>query len=80
MQGMGEGDCPFTFNFDPATFKPGDVVSYRVNGTLEDFPFVGTLVEVHANYVVIAPDENDPATRYRATRESRPVVDRSEVD
>ena len=49
MQGMGEtGEaCPFEFNFDPASFKVGDVVSYRVNGSLEGFPFVGTLVEVH---------------------------------
>jgi hypothetical protein len=40
MQGMGEGgeNCPFEFNFDPATFKPGDEVSYRVTGSLEGFP------------------------------------------
>ena len=30
MLGMGEGeDCPFQFNFDSATFKVGDTVSYR---------------------------------------------------
>jgi hypothetical protein len=30
MIGMGEGeDCPFQFNFDPATYKVGDTVSYR---------------------------------------------------
>jgi hypothetical protein len=35
MLGMGEGeDCPFQFNFDPATFKVGDTVSYRVTGSL----------------------------------------------
>ena len=45
MQGMGAtGEaCPFEFNFDPATFKVGDTVSYRVTGSLEGFPFVGTL-------------------------------------
>ena len=82
---MGEGggangeDCPFVFNFDAATFKPGDTVSYRVGGNLEGFPFVGTLIEVHADFVLIAPDANDAALRYRGTRESRPLVDESEV-
>jgi len=81
MQGMGEtGEaCPFEFNFDPATFKAGDSVSYRVTGSLEGFPFVGTLVEVHDDYVLIAGDPNDPESRYRGTRESRPVVEYSEV-
>ncbi len=81
MQGMGGGgeDCPFEFNFDPLTFKVGDVVSYRVTGSLEGFPFVGTLTEVHDDHVLIAGDANDPATQYRGTRESRPVVDESEI-
>lgn len=82
MQGMGEtaGEaCPFEFNFDPATFKVGDAVSYRVTGSLEGFPFMGTLVEVHDDYVVIAGDESDPEARYKGTRESRPVVEFSEV-
>lgn len=81
MQGMGEtGEaCPFEFNFDEKTFKVGDSVSYRVTGSLADFPFVGTLVEVHDDYVMIAGDANDPAKIYRGTRESRPVVDESEI-
>jgi hypothetical protein len=81
MLGMGgDGEnCPFEFNFDEATFKVGDVVSYRVNGSLEGFPFVGTLLEVHADFVVIAADPGDPNTKYRGTRESRPLVDFSEV-
>lgn len=79
MQGMDGENCPFEFNFDPESFKVGDVVSYRVSGDLGDFPFVGTLVEVHADYVILSPDENDPDTLYRATRESRPVVDESQV-
>ena len=82
MRGMGESDgeaCPFEFNFDPATFKVGDTISYRVTGSLSDFPFVGTLLEVHEDHVIIAGDPHDPSTRYRGTRESRPVVDESEV-
>lgn len=81
MQGMGGGDCPFEFNFDAATFKVGDTVSYRVVGspTFDGMPFVGQLTEVHDDHVVIAPDPNDPATRYRATRMDRPEVQASEV-
>ena len=78
MGGAGEA-CPFEFNFDEKTFKVGDSVSYRVTGSLADFPFVGTLVEVHDDYVMIAGDPNDPAKVYRGTRESRPVVDESEI-
>lgn len=82
MQGMGGGgdeSCPFSFNFDPATFKVGDMVSYRVNGSLEGFPFVGTLLEVHDDHVVLSPDQSDPTQRYCATRESRPLVDESQI-
>lgn len=79
MQGMGTDDCPFEFNFDPASFKVGDTVSYRVTGSLADFPFVGQLVEVHDDHVVITADPGDPESRMRATRESRPVVDESEI-
>lgn len=79
MLGMGDGSCPFEFNFDPATFKPGDVVSYRVTGTLEGMPFVGTLVEVHEDHVIILPDPQNPDLRYTGTREDRPVVDESQL-
>jgi hypothetical protein len=81
MLGMGESGeaCPFEFNFDETTFKPGDLVSYRVNGSLEGFPFVGTLLEVHDDHVIISPDPTQPNMRYRGTRESRPVVEESEV-
>ena len=82
MLGMG-GDaesCPFTFNFDPDTFKTGDLVSFRVSGSLSGFPFVGTLVEVHADHVVICQDpENAPQKRMRATRESRPLVEEADA-
>lgn len=82
MQGMGAADeaCPFEFNFDAATFKVGDTVSYRVTGSLDGFPFVGTLAEVHEDYVLISPgDPTKPDERYRGTRESRPVVNESEI-
>ncbi len=46
---------------------------------MEGFPFVGTLIEVHADHVLIAGDPNDPTVRYRGTRESRPMVDGSEI-
>jgi hypothetical protein len=81
MQGMGVAGeaCPFEFNFDPATFKVGDTVSYRVNGSLTGFPFVGTLLEVHEDHVVIAGDAKDPSQIYRGTREDRPLVEFSEI-
>jgi hypothetical protein len=78
MQGMGES-CPFEFNLDPTTFKVGDTVSYRVTGSLEGFPFMGTLLEVHDDHVVISADTSDPASRMRATRESRPVVAEADI-
>lgn len=78
MQDMGES-CPFEFNFEPATFKIGDVVSYRVTGSLEGFPFAGTLLEVHDDHVIISADPNDPESRMRGTRESRPVVNEAEI-
>ncbi|MDF0541953.1 hypothetical protein PX699_06345 [Sphingobium sp. H39-3-25] len=78
MQGMGE-TCPFDFNFDPLTFKVGDVVSYRITGSLEGWPFAGTLIEVHDDHVIISAEADDPTSRLRGTRESRPVVEESEI-
>lgn len=77
MGGTGE-DCPFEFNFDAANFKVGDTVSYRVS-TMEGFPFVGTLLEVHEDWVLISPGPTEPDARYRGTRESRPMVEGSEI-
>ena len=82
MQNIGSpGEaCPFSFNFDPASFKAGDAVSYRVPDRFQDFPFVGTLVAVHDDHVEISPnDPTMPDKRMRGTRESRPVVHSSEV-
>jgi hypothetical protein len=69
-----EEKCPINFNFDPATFAVGDPVSYRVPGKFQDFPFSGVLLEVHDDYVVLTSDPDDPTSRMRATRVSRPVV------
>jgi hypothetical protein len=79
MQNMGDGSCPFEFNFDPATFKVGDVVSYRVTGSLADFPFMGTLAEVHDDHVILISDADNPESKVRATRESRPVVNEADI-
>lgn len=81
MDTMGaEGEaCPFEFNFDEKTFKVGDTVSYRVNGSLEGFPFVGTLLEVYDDHVVISGDPSEPDKHYRGTRESRPLVDYAQI-
>ncbi|MAT52460.1 MAG: hypothetical protein CMK32_14885 [Porticoccaceae bacterium] len=72
--------CPFEFNFDETTFKVGDTISYRVPEVFDDMPFVGTLLEVGNDYVIIsANDPSDPDRRMRGTRESRPVVSASEA-
>lgn len=77
MIGMGNSDeaCPFSFNFDAETFKVGDMVSYRVPERFGDMPFVGTLLEVGDDYVIIsANDPTEPDRKMRGTRESRPAV------
>lgn len=79
MMGMGSGSCPFEFNFDPATFKVGDTVSYRVTGSLRDMAFMGVLLEVHEDHVVLTSDPNDKASRMKATRESRPIVEEADI-
>jgi hypothetical protein len=72
--------CPFEFNFDAATFKVGDCVSYRIPDAFGEMPFVGTLLEVGNDYVVISPnDPGDPDRRMRGTRESRPVVTKAQA-
>jgi len=72
--------CPFEFNFNPASFKAGDVVSYRVPERFDDMAFVGTLLEVGDDYVVISPNDlSDPHRRMRGTREARPVVSAKEA-
>ncbi len=79
MMNMGSeaGACPFVFNFDAASFKVGDTVSYRVP-KLQDFPFVATIAAVHDDYIEIV-DASVPGRVLRATRESRPVVSDAEI-
>ncbi len=72
MIGMGEGECPYKFNFDAATFKVGDTVSYRVPA-LGDFPFAAEIKAVYADYIEIS-DYGEPDKVVRATRENNPVV------
>jgi hypothetical protein len=79
MQGMDGDNCPFEFNFEPETFKVGDMVSYRVTGSLAGFPFMGTLLEVHSDHVVLTSEPDNPASRMQATRESRPVVEEADI-
>lgn len=82
MQTMGNPgeSCPFEFNFDAAKFKVGDTVSYRVPEAFGDMPFVGSLLEVYEDYVVISPnDPRDPDRRMKGTRESRPVVTKAQA-
>ncbi|MET0986730.1 MAG: hypothetical protein ABW034_15125 [Steroidobacteraceae bacterium] len=72
--------CPFDFNFDPVTFKPGDQVSYRIPERFGDMPFVGTILAVFEDYVEISPnDPSDPDRRMKGTRASRPVVSAKEA-
>lgn len=84
MMNMGSSSdekCPFDLNFEPDTFKAGDLVSYRVEGSMMDMPFVGVLVEVHNDHVMLAHwDGNTPpeGNIMRGTKTDRPVV--SEAD
>lgn len=75
-----EEKCPFEFNFDPQTFKVGDVVSYRIPERFGDMPFVGTILSVDTDFIEItANDPTDPDRRMRATKASRPVVSAKEA-
>ena len=75
-----EEKCPFEFNFDPQTFKVGDVVSYRVPERFGDMAFVGTILSVAEDFIEItANDPVDPDRRMRGTRTSRPIVSAKEA-
>ena len=69
-------ECPFEFNFDPATFKAGDLVSYRVPEAFPDTAFVGQLLEVHDDHVILHHygEEGAEVRPMRGTREDRPAV------
>ena len=62
-------------------FKVGDIVSYRVGGSLEGMPFVGVLTAVGDDYVEIknGEDVNSTERAMRGTREDRPFVTEEEA-
>lgn len=73
--------CPFEFNFDATTFKVGDIVSYAVPEAFDDMPFVGQLLAVEEDHVILC-HYGLPQTeqkKMRGTRESRPVVSKEEA-
>jgi hypothetical protein len=76
MATPGESDCPFEFNFNADTFHVDDIVSYRVPERFDDMPFVGRLVAVEADHVLLVHDGLPGVEQkvMRGTRESRPVV------
>ncbi len=73
-----ESQCPFEFNFDPVTFKVGDLVSYRVPESFQDMPFVGVLVGVQDDHVMLI-HQGDEKHVMRGSRESRPIVSAKEA-
>lgn len=81
MVNEAETQCPFEFNFDPATFKAGDMVSYQVPEAFGDMPFVGELIEVAEDHVILKhyglPESE--ANPMRGTRESRPKVSKEDA-
>lgn len=76
-----ESKCPFEFNFDPATFKAGDLVSYQVPEEFGDMPFVGEILEVAEDHIILQHYglPTAEAKRMRGTRESRPKVSREDA-
>jgi hypothetical protein len=74
---MTDESCPFEFNFDPATFKVGDTVSYR-DPKFMGMPFVAKIKTVYEDRLELV-DESEPDRTLLATRASRPVVTREKV-
>jgi hypothetical protein len=54
---------------DPASFKIGDLVSYRVPGKFGDFPFVGTIIAVHDEWIEITSGQHGMTGRLRGMRD-----------
>jgi uncharacterized protein YijF (DUF1287 family) len=73
--------CPFQFNFDASTFKPGDIVSYRVPEAFQDMPFVGELLEVHEDHVILHHygEPEGQVKPMHGTREDRPAVSKADA-
>lgn len=77
-----ETSCPFKFNTDPVAFKVGDLVSYRVPDPCGEMPFVGELIEVQDDYVVLKHYEAPKGQGdhpMRGTREANPIVSEAEA-
>ncbi|MBR9911391.1 MAG: hypothetical protein GYB33_13670 [Gammaproteobacteria bacterium] len=83
MRGMGahpDEACPINLNLDAKTFKPGDLVSYRVPEEFGDTPFVGEIVTVAQDHITLrhySPDQS--GNIMHGTRENRPVVSTAEA-
>lgn len=73
--------CPFEFNFEAATFKKGDLVSYRVPSLFTDMAFVGQILEVHEDHIILHHyGESEHEIRpMRGTREDRPAVSKEDA-
>jgi hypothetical protein len=71
--------CPFAFSFDAAAFKVGDIVSYRVPEAFADMAFVGELLEVHADHVILHHYGEDQVRPMRGSREDRPAVSKADA-
>jgi uncharacterized protein YijF (DUF1287 family) len=74
-------ECPFKFNTDATTFKVGDLVSYRVPEAFADMPFVGVLLEVHEDHVILHHygEEGEEIRPVRGSREDRPAVSQADA-
>ncbi|BFM18065.1 hypothetical protein R50073_42480 [Maricurvus nonylphenolicus] len=74
-------ECPFNFNTDASTFTTGDIVCYRAPELLGDMPFIGELLEVHADHVVLKHKGEMKSSQIpiRASREDYPIVAKEEA-
>jgi hypothetical protein len=71
--------CPYEFNFDPQTFKIGDLVSYRIPERFGEMAFVGTITAVGDNHIELSDNDLRQPSIMRATRTARPVVAATEI-
>ena len=73
--------CPFVFNTDATTFTVGDIVCYRAPEVLGDMPFVGELIAVHSDHVVLKHhgEIGGLENHILASREDYPIVAKSEA-
>ena len=74
-------ECPFNFNTDAKTFRTGDIVCYKAPEIFGDMPFVGELVEVHEDSVLLKHrgEMKSSELLIRAARTDYPIVSREEA-